>query len=160
VGRVFHIALYGLFFLLLSVAGREIPEISTLVDDPSNDEHVVACAEVLPSPNLQRLDAADISASFDNSQWSFRMQDWDPSFVATHEPLAEVAQKVVVARFRPRRDKPTARLGKSLFHLQSGESAEDALDIGCRKCLNTEAASTTKYIKRQLRKWQSQRSAK
>jgi len=35
-------------------------------------------------------------------------------------------------------DEPTTRLGKLLLHLQSGESAEDALDIGRRKCLNAE----------------------
>src|SRR6266478_5078082 len=57
-----------------------------------------------------------------------------------HESLAEVAQEVVVARLRFRRYELTARLGKSLLHPQSGESAEDALDIGCWKCLNAEAA--------------------
>src|SRR6266478_7994327 len=57
-----------------------------------------------------------------------------------HESLAEVAQEVVVARLRFRRYEPTARLGKSLLHPQSGKSAEDALDIGCRKGLNAEAA--------------------
>ena len=75
-GRVFHIAFYAfLFFLLLSVAGREIPEVSKLADDPSNDGgQVVARTEALPSPNLQRLDAADLSASFGNSQSSFETQ--------------------------------------------------------------------------------------
>jgi hypothetical protein len=43
-----------------------------------------------------------------------------------------------VARLRLRCDKPTARLGKSLLHPQSGESAKDALDIGRRKYLNAE----------------------
>jgi|SRR6267378_841982 len=66
-GRVFDIALYGfLLFLLLSVAGREIPEISKLTDDPSNDgQEVVVPTEALPSPNLQRLDVADAGASFE-----------------------------------------------------------------------------------------------
>jgi len=45
-----------------------------------------------------------------------------------------------VARLQLRLDEPTARLGKSLLHPQTGESAEDALDIGCRKYLNAEAA--------------------
>src|SRR5713101_8594887 len=57
-----------------------------------------------------------------------------------HESLAEVAQEVVVAQFRLRLNEPTARLGKSLLHPQSGESTEDALDIGWRECLNAEAA--------------------
>jgi hypothetical protein len=77
--RVFHIAFYGfLFFLLLSVAGREIPEISKLADDPSNDGQVVVRTEALPSPNLQRLDAADASVSFGNSQSSFDTPDQGP----------------------------------------------------------------------------------
>ena len=78
--RVFHIAFYGfLFFLLLSVAGREIPELSKLADDPSNDgQEVVARTEALPSPNLQRLDAANASTSFGNSQSSLGTQDQGP----------------------------------------------------------------------------------
>ena len=72
-GRVFHIAFCGfLFFLLLTVAGREIPEIAKLADDPSNDgQEVVARTEALPSPSLRRLDAVDASASFGNGQSSF-----------------------------------------------------------------------------------------
>ena len=78
-GRVFRVAFYGfLFVLLLSVAGREIPEISKLADDVSNDGQVVERIEALPSPNLQRLDAADGSASFRNSQSSFETQDQGP----------------------------------------------------------------------------------
>ena len=79
-GRVFHIAFYGfLFFLLLSVAGREIPEISKLADDPSNDGgEVVARNEALTSLSLQRLDAADARASFHNSQSLFETQDQCP----------------------------------------------------------------------------------
>src|SRR5215468_9284439 len=56
------------------------------------------------------------------------------------EALAKVPEEVVVAGFRLRRDEPTARLGKLLFHLQSGETAQDEVDIGGRKCLNAEAA--------------------
>jgi hypothetical protein len=78
-GRVFHIAFYGfLFFLLLSVAGREIPEISKLTDDVSNDGRVVERTQALPSPNLEPFDAADGSASFPNSQSSFETQDQGP----------------------------------------------------------------------------------
>jgi hypothetical protein len=76
-GRVFRIVFYGfLFLLLLSVAGREIPEISNLADDPSNDGQVATARnDGLPSPNLQRLDATDASAPFGNSQSSFETQD-------------------------------------------------------------------------------------
>ena len=90
-GRVFRIVFYGfLFLLLLSVAGREIPEISNLADDPSNDGQVaIARNDALPSPNVQRLDATDASASFGNSQSSFERQDqglrnqsWCHPFVA------------------------------------------------------------------------------
>jgi hypothetical protein len=79
-GRVFRVAFYlFLFILLLSVAGREIPEISNLADDPSNDGQVAtAHNDGLPSPNVQRLDATDTSASFGNSQSSFEMQDRGP----------------------------------------------------------------------------------
>ena len=78
-GRALHIAFCGfLFFLLLSVAGREIPEISKLADDVSNDGQVVERTVALPSPNLQRLDAADGSPSFRNSQSSFETQDQGP----------------------------------------------------------------------------------
>ena len=45
-----------------------------------------------------------------------------------------------MARLRLLRDEPTARIGKSLLHAQSRESAEDALYIGGRKCLDAEAA--------------------
>src|SRR5215470_10589734 len=55
-----------------------------------------------------------------------------------HESLAEVAEEVVVACLRLRRDEPTARLGKFSLHTQPGERAQDALDIRCRKCLNAE----------------------
>jgi hypothetical protein len=76
-GRVFQIAFYGFFFfLLLCVAGREIPEVSRLADDPSNDgQEVVARTEALRSPIVQRLDASDICASVGSSQSSFRTQD-------------------------------------------------------------------------------------
>jgi hypothetical protein len=90
--RVFRVVLYGfLFLLVLSVAGREIPEISNLADDPSNDGQVaIAHNDALPSPNLRRLDATDASASLGNSQSSFETQDqgpqdrgsWCHSFVA------------------------------------------------------------------------------
>ena len=79
-GRVFRVAFYlFLFILLLSVAGREIPEISNLADDPSNDGQVATARnDALPSPNLHRLDATDASASFGNSQSSFETQDQGP----------------------------------------------------------------------------------
>ena len=78
--RVFRIVLYGfLFLLVLSVAGREIPEISNLADDPSNDGQVaIAHNDALPSPNLRRLDATDASAPFGNSQSSFETQNQGP----------------------------------------------------------------------------------
>ena len=79
-GRVFRVAFYlFLFILLLSFAGREIPEISNLADDPSNDGQVATARnDALPSPNLHRLDATDASASFGNSQSSFETQDQGP----------------------------------------------------------------------------------
>jgi hypothetical protein len=78
--RVFHIAFCGLlFFLILSVAGREIPEISKLADDPSNDgQEVVVRTEALHAPILQRLDATNANASFGNGQSSFETQDQGP----------------------------------------------------------------------------------
>jgi hypothetical protein len=79
-GRVFRIVFYGfLFLLLLSVAAREIPEISNLADDPSNDGQVATARnDALRSLNLQRLDAADARASFGNSQSSLETQDQCP----------------------------------------------------------------------------------
>jgi hypothetical protein len=76
-GHLFRVAFYlFLFILLLSVAGREIPEISNLADDPSNDGQVaIARNDALPSPNVQRLDATDASVLFGNSQSSFERQD-------------------------------------------------------------------------------------
>jgi len=74
-GRVFDIAFYAFLFLLLSVAGRKIPEISKSADDPLNDGQVVARTNALPSRNLQRLDAADASATFSNVQSSFEKED-------------------------------------------------------------------------------------
>jgi hypothetical protein len=48
-------------FLALIVAGREIPEISKLADDTSNDgQIVVMCAEALPSPVSQRTKTASV----------------------------------------------------------------------------------------------------
>jgi hypothetical protein len=48
-------------FLALIVAGREIPEISKLADDTSNDgQIVVMCAEVVPSPVSQRANTASV----------------------------------------------------------------------------------------------------
>jgi hypothetical protein len=49
-------------FLALIVAGREIPEISKLADDTSNDgQIVVMCAEAVPSPVSQRVNTASAS---------------------------------------------------------------------------------------------------
>jgi hypothetical protein len=58
VGRISYI-LYFCFlaFLLLTVAGREIPEISRLADDASNDGQVVGPTEPLPSPEWRRANA-------------------------------------------------------------------------------------------------------
>jgi len=76
--RVFHIAFCCcLFVLLLSVPGREIPEISKFADDPSKDGQV-ARTEALWSPNLQRLDAVDDRAPFGDSQASFETHDLGP----------------------------------------------------------------------------------
>ncbi len=48
-----------IIFLALIVAGREIPEISKLADDTSNDgQIVVLCAEAIPSPVSQRAKKA------------------------------------------------------------------------------------------------------
>jgi hypothetical protein len=77
VGRwVFQILVYGfLFLLLLCVAGREIPEISKLADDPSNDgQQAVSRTEALPSPTPRRLDVAEVGASFGNRQPCFEAQ--------------------------------------------------------------------------------------
>lgn len=46
-----------LAFLLLTVAGREIPEMSRLADDTSNDGQVVGLTEPLPSPEWRRANA-------------------------------------------------------------------------------------------------------
>src|SRR5262249_20926430 len=58
--------------------------------------------------------------------------------VAGNEPLAEVAQEVVVTRLRSFGNEPTARVGESLLHLQPWKSAEDAFEITRRKRLNAE----------------------
>ncbi|PYU20371.1 MAG: hypothetical protein DMG32_22520 [Acidobacteria bacterium] len=44
-----------MILLALAIAGREIPEISKLADDPSNDGQIVdLCADALPQPVSQR----------------------------------------------------------------------------------------------------------
>jgi hypothetical protein len=48
-----------IIFLALIVAGREIPEISKLADDTSNDGQIVLCAEAIPSPVSQRAKTAN-----------------------------------------------------------------------------------------------------
>jgi hypothetical protein len=49
----------AVIFLALIVAGREIPEISKLADDTSNDgQIVVMCAEAVPSPVSRRANTA------------------------------------------------------------------------------------------------------
>src|SRR5262249_16921296 len=58
--------------------------------------------------------------------------------VARDEPLAKVVQEVVVTGLRLRLHQPAACVGKLLLHLQTRESAEDALEIARRQRLNAE----------------------
>lgn len=69
-----------IFLLLLSVAASEIPELSKLVDDTSNDAiEMVASAECLPAPDLHRLDAANSGGAFETEDKNSR-NGWIHSF--------------------------------------------------------------------------------
>jgi hypothetical protein len=79
VGRVSYI-LYICFlaFLLLTVAGREIPEMSRLTDDASNDGQVVGLIEPLPSPESRRVNADGTIETGNSSVHPFALQNFAP----------------------------------------------------------------------------------
>ena len=79
-GRAYHLLFcVFLFFLIVSFAGREIPENVRLIDDPSNDgQEAVARIDSLAPPDLRRLDARDDSTPFVSSNSHFRNEEQKP----------------------------------------------------------------------------------
>jgi len=66
-------------FLALIVAGREIPEISRLADDKSNDGQIVsACAEAVPAPVSHRAKTANTPLTLETPVVFMRRQDGSP----------------------------------------------------------------------------------
>src|SRR5262249_15860307 len=67
------------------------------------------------------------------------------------EPLAKVAQKVVVTRLRFLGHEPTASVSKSLLHLQAWINAEDVFEVASLERLNAETAVVETDPHRRLR---------
>ena len=68
-----------MIFLALIVAGREIPEISKLADDTSNDgQIVVLCAEAIPSPVSQRTKTASAPSASNTAVAFWGREDGSP----------------------------------------------------------------------------------
>jgi len=66
-------------FLALIVAGREIPEISKLADDKSNDGQIVsACAEAVPARVSHRAKTANAPITLETPLVFIRRQDVSP----------------------------------------------------------------------------------